>query len=1165
MLAEIINVSSAMSFVDERNFDAQSIVKELSMLSIDLQFYTDADRNPVRLKKALAQAFRRSDIVLLTGGLGGGAGNMTKTVLASGLNIELKQHQPTVLNIKDYYERAGKSIPIGSDEIAMLPKDCMVFPNDLGVVPGFAISAGKQVVIVLPEVQEEIAYMFVKYVFPYLAKFSGSTAAWETARTFSIAGAEIERKLGTMLTSPNYSVALYDMSDEVLIRVTAAAETRQRSANICGDAMMNIENSLGDYIFGVDVPNLQTVVVNSLIKKKKLLAITESGTNAILHKKISDLPNVQDVFSYSLNATANSIKDHVLDISEETLKECGEVSEQVTVAMARAVIIQGDADLGLAINMNLEGTGILQRDKGTCYIVLCDNKNCWVKKMELNPTGNPDVIRNTVAMHALNMIRLYLDYLPAVCPGFLSIEDVRRGKTATVSEEEQEETEEASFAALPWQKRMGKRFFPQKEDTGGTKVRKTVFIAAMLCLTISLGYLGSHYYASFVNKLNNDKLQNMISEAPGHMIEGYPADYLEKFASLYKVNDHIIGWVEIPDTNVKYPVVKYTDNEYYLTHDFKKGSSKHGTPFVDYRTSIKYPSDNILIYGHNMKDNQMFGDLLKYRDLAFYQQHPTINFDSVYKTNTYKILGVFISNIKPEDGPVFDYHNFIDSPSQKEFDKYITEVKNRSLIDTGVDVAYGDELITLSTCTYEFEDARFVVVARKVREGETPTVDTATAKMAANPLMPDVWYRLYGGTKPVISSSAPSSKPTIAPPSSSSSKPSSSGSSSTPSSNSSSSSGSSSSSNPSSSSTPSSSLPPVVSSSSSVPSSSVPPPVVSSSSEVSSVPPPPVVSSSSIPSSEPPPPPSSSTPPPPPPSSSSQPKKVSSSTEEPLDEEDDFVPSDFDEDEQLSVMVNGRLVEDNAYTIVSQIVENETRGQLQPEAMKAQVVATYTYVKYYNDVLGQSPNVIMRTDITPAVKKAVNAVLGEAVYYQGQYANTTYHSTSAGKTTSAEDVWGRPVPYLVSVDSPGDTKSPYYKNTYVFSEDDLGNKIWDTYNIPVLTTGVPFDEWIVIDEDNRCDGGYVGVVSIGGRTVSRGGIVPKGTTITGRNMREQMFNFGIKSTYFDVTHKNGKFTFTTYGYGHGVGMSQYGANGMAQEGYTYKEILKHYYTGVTVK
>ena len=264
--------------------------------------------------------------------------------------------------------------------------------------------------------------------------------------------------------------------------------------------------------------------------------------------------------------------------------------------------------------------------------------------------------------------------------------------------------------------------------------------------------------------------------------------------------------------------------------------------------------------------------------------------------------------------------------------------------------------------------------------------------------------------------------------------------------------------------------------------------------------------------------------------------------------------------EKLLVTVGGTRQRMNAYDLICRAVQNETNGLLAPEALKAHAVATYTMILYNNE-RGIAPAVILKTPVSPATEKAVAEVIGQAVYYNGQYANTVYHSTSSGKTTSSQSVWGGALPYLVSVESPYDKKAPGYKSVAAVSRKNFAKREQTVYGIEL--DGDP-SEWITVERD--APGGYVGTVEIGGYTRSQGGSFGTGT-ITGRSVREQLLSFGIRSHCFEVQYdeEGDRFLFTTYGYGHGVGMSQYGAHYMALDGYDYLEILEHYYTGVIVE
>ncbi|MDR3644643.1 MAG: class B sortase, partial [Clostridia bacterium] len=211
------------------------------------------------------------------------------------------------------------------------------------------------------------------------------------------------------------------------------------------------------------------------------------------------------------------------------------------------------------------------------------------------------------------------------------------------------------------------------------------------------------------------------------------------------------GWVTVPDSNIDYPVVQSADNFFYLRRNWLKESDRHGVPFLDSRCSIDPFTQNTIIYGHNMKDSLMFHDLVKYEKLSFYKEAPVITFNTIDGNYHWKVFAAFIANTEKSSGPVFDYlvPGF---DSDTDFLNFIAQVRERSIIDTSVDVKSSDKILTLSTCEYQFPDARIVVMARLVRTGESESVGSAT--LNPSPLMPDIWYKLFGGVKPVFDTSS---------------------------------------------------------------------------------------------------------------------------------------------------------------------------------------------------------------------------------------------------------------------------------------------------------------------------------------------------------------------------------------------------------------------------
>lgn len=260
-------------------------------------------------------------------------------------------------------------------------------------------------------------------------------------------------------------------------------------------------------------------------------------------------------------------------------------------------------------------------------------------------------------------------------------------------------------------------------------------------------------------------------------------------------------------------------------------------------------------------------------------------------------------------------------------------------------------------------------------------------------------------------------------------------------------------------------------------------------------------------------------------------------------------------------LMTGQTVTGDALTILIQTTWNEV-GNFHTEAIKAQAVAAYTYIKYCN-TYGIRASVALRNGASQKCINAVNEVAGEAIYYNNKYIQATYCAATGGSTTSSKAVWGNSYPYLVSVESAYDAQGgAYYGKQKTFTEDEIRNIIQSKTNITL--SGDP-ENWFTII--SLTDGSYVNEMLIDGNSSCVLTSTGKSRRITGALLRESIMGQSkLLSSHFTVSYSNGVFTFTTYGYGHGVGMSQYGAQYYANyAGWDYKQILNHYYTGVTIQ
>lgn len=294
---------------------------------------------------------------------------------------------------------------------------------------------------------------------------------------------------------------------------------------------------------------------------------------------------------------------------------------------------------------------------------------------------------------------------------------LRKGKTASA----------ASSSVAAGSEQMDK--YVQEELKRREKIRKRL---ALLCGAVAvgcLGYFGIYTFqavrtqqefariAAFRERAEDLPYPEVVTGPVIHYTqdgERVIPEVLDEYKNLYNSNKRLIGWLKIDDTNIDYPVMQTTDNEYFLTHNINQQKDRNGALFLDKDCDVLAPSTNLIVYGHHMRSGNMFGTLDKYSSEEYYKEHPVIQFDSIYEKGTYEVMYVFRSRIYNEEDVVFKYYQFIDAMSQQEFDSNMQEMAAMSLYDTGVTASYGDRLLTLSTCDYYVDDGRFVVVAKRI-------------------------------------------------------------------------------------------------------------------------------------------------------------------------------------------------------------------------------------------------------------------------------------------------------------------------------------------------------------------------------------------------------------------------------------------------------------------
>ncbi len=408
-VCELISVGTEILLGDILNTDAQFLSIELARLGISVIHQSTVGDNRERLLAQLKEAADRSDIIILSGGLGPTPDDLTKEVCCEFFGKKMFLHEPTVEKIKTYFSTKGMEMAQNNLKQAMLPKDCVIFPNDNGTAPGMAIEKDGVHILVLPGPPRELKPMFRNCAVPYLMQFSDRIIVSHNIRTFGIGESLMAERVNDLFDAENPTVAPYAKDGEALLRVTAMARTKEEAENLCKPVINEIKNRLDGFVYGVDYTCIEEAVIEKLKEKHMKVATAESCTGGLIAKRITDVPGASEVFDCGIISYANEIKHRVLGVSEDDLNKYGAVSEPVARQMAQGALKVSGADIAVSV------TGIAGPDSdstnkpvGLVYIGLADRDNVWVRELRTSRKDR-SYNRYVSASNALNMIRLYID------------------------------------------------------------------------------------------------------------------------------------------------------------------------------------------------------------------------------------------------------------------------------------------------------------------------------------------------------------------------------------------------------------------------------------------------------------------------------------------------------------------------------------------------------------------------------------------------------------------------------------------------------------------------------------------------------------------------------------------------------------------------------------
>ncbi len=407
MRAEIISCGTELLLGHITDTNATYLAQSLASLGIDLYFVSQVGDNQGRIVETLRRAWERSDLVVITGGLGPTEDDLARESISMMLG-ETMQVDPTLeAELRDMFAARNSVMPERNIKQATLIPSAQVLRNPRGTAPGWWVEKDGHVIVAMPGVPREMYYMWENEVIPRLAPFTGGLIFTRILRVWGLGESAVEERLGSVIHSNNPTVATYAKSDAIDVRITAKADTREQAEQQVAEMETQIRLILGQYIFGVDKDTLQSVVGKHLSSRNQWLAVMDSITGGLLASTITDNPSSAKYFKGAIVSYSPDLNLQV-GVPREIMEQYGVISEETARAMAHVVRERLGADYGLGI------TGVAgpekQEDKpaGTVHIAI-EGPEGVVAGMGPGWRASRYDNKRLAVLAALNLLRLHLE------------------------------------------------------------------------------------------------------------------------------------------------------------------------------------------------------------------------------------------------------------------------------------------------------------------------------------------------------------------------------------------------------------------------------------------------------------------------------------------------------------------------------------------------------------------------------------------------------------------------------------------------------------------------------------------------------------------------------------------------------------------------------------
>ena len=411
MRAEIISVGTEILLGDIVNTNTQFLAKELASIGIEVYRQEVVGDNQDRLLGILEEALNRSDMVITTGGLGPTNDDLTKETACKFFNMNLELHQESLKALEEYFFKMERKITESNYKQVYFPKEAIVLQNPNGTAPGAILEKNNKYIVILPGPPREMKPMYLNHVKPYLIKKGDGIIESKVVRVLGIGESMAAEKLKKFIENGvNPTVAPYAKEEDVIFRITAKSESQKEALKLIEPVKNQIEEILGQDVYGEgEETTIEMVVGDLLIKNNLKISTAESCTGGMIASRLVSVPGISDVFLEGAVTYANEAKVRTLNVKEETLKKYGAVSEETAREMAEGMAKRTGSDIAVVTTgIAGPGGGTEEKPVGLVYIGLYYKGEVYVYKNVFN--GNRQKVRTKATVTALDMVRRKILY-----------------------------------------------------------------------------------------------------------------------------------------------------------------------------------------------------------------------------------------------------------------------------------------------------------------------------------------------------------------------------------------------------------------------------------------------------------------------------------------------------------------------------------------------------------------------------------------------------------------------------------------------------------------------------------------------------------------------------------------------------------------------------------